>query len=514
MKSTEDSLFNLVQSMSLGEKIQFKREQKDNKVDFIQLFDILQDMPEYDKNKLKEKADKKLGTKDIRGIKNYLYKTLIDFLIDYNRSNSIAGQLKGLIDKSLMLYRKGLFNESKAIIEEAKKMAEHYEFDLELLELNDIELNLALKFSKRDMQPFKGLIKERKSIMRKIEVFDEYRNIAISMSILQNKSNRFMEKPAILLQANKIMGYPLMKKYPDKEPFYCKYVFLITHYRYQFLIGDKIKKKDYLEQLINLWMGKIQMKERLKLSFLSCLFVYLDEEFRTKYFVRFPELIPQTETGYKEFKVLGLSYHFSGYLILKTWIALHQANWPLAIQLLQETFNTFKEKNMPPFYFEKYIIAQMRGAVLNLLANDYKTANKHLNWLAKNCSEQNGDILFKEKILRMITAHDAHEYFFLGELVNAAEQYFTRHNRQHEIEKVFIKYFKKISRSNNANERNEHLKELRIKLSTSFDVMSLEDYFTFDPLIWVDSKLNEKPAMDIFKEKALNNYPEILSLKI
>lgn len=517
MRSTEDSLFRLVQSMTLKERSQFKKCQKDKDAGFVRLFDFIQKMPEYDSNALKTAAKNKLGIKNFSESKNYLYNSLIEFLIDYTKTISIAGKIGALSDRAKILFYKGLFDEAKAIIEEAKKMAEHYETFLTLLELIDMELQLTKRLSKRDIQPHDSLFRYREQISRKKEMIDQYQKIYARMLVFYELSKSSEATPEMLSDVQAIKESSLMKNYPENEPFYCKFVYLSVQNLYQKINRIKPDGIGHLTKWIDLWMGQIQMKERLKVLFFNSITAYMEEGVKMKYFIRFPELIPHADGVYNEFKDLeglGRPTDISNYILIKSWVALHQGKLASAIKLLEEAVNTVDIKNIPAFNLEWYSIARVRAAILFLLENEFKTANKHLNWIINNCTEKNGDIIFKAKIFRMMVADNAQEYFFLGELVNTTEKYFIRINRQFAIETVFINYFRKVSKSDNANERIVHLNELRNNLSTGFEARHLEDYFLFNPFIWIDSKLNEKPAIDIFKEKALNSYPEIFAIQL
>lgn len=516
MRSTEDSLFRLVQSMTLAERGQFKKAQKDSSANFVQLLDIIQNMPEYDKVQFRKSAEKKLGAKSFSGAKNYLYKALLDFLYEYDKSNSIQGQIQILTDRTKVLFNKGLFEECNGMLEEAKKIAGHHESFVTLIELSDIELNLRSRLEKTDTQYFNGIFKQKEELLHKKKMQDQYRKIFFDMHILFEKAQTSPSlSPEMLAQAKEVMESPLMKEYPnDNAPFYCQYTYLSIQHMYRCIGGNNTKEMAHLEQWIDLWISKPHMKGKYLFAFFAALIEYLEEGFKRKNFTRFTELIPHTETEYKIINSLTYSHDVSKYLLIKSRIALYQGNLEPAILVVKQMLNMIKNHKMPAIYFEWYLITQMQAAILHLLAKEFKTASRHLNWIINNCTEKNADILFKAKILRMMVADDDQEYFYMGELVNTAEKYGVRYNRQHAIEKTFIAYFKKISRSNTTDERIEYLKELKHHLSNKFETTTLEDYFLFDPLIWIDSKLNEKPTMDIFKEKALKNYPEIFTIKI
>ncbi|HMQ61897.1 MAG TPA: hypothetical protein PKE06_14590 [Flavilitoribacter sp.] len=158
MKSKTD-LPELIRAMSKSEKRYFTLDaQKSGRQNsrYLELFQAINDMPDYDEERLKEKFGANLPSD-----KTYLYDAIMRSMRDYRSSRSYSARIKEMILDSKYLYERGLYDQCEERLAEAKKLALELDDQLALLEINREEQNLAWN-SKKDYEAFlKKLITEK-----------------------------------------------------------------------------------------------------------------------------------------------------------------------------------------------------------------------------------------------------------------------------------------------------------------------------------------------------------------
>jgi len=123
---SSDTLFQLIHSLQKAEKRHFKlyikRNTSNADLKIIQLFDAIDKLPEYNETLLLKKLPD-IQKQQLSNLKAYLYKQILAALRLLKTNDSLDLQLTEQIDYAHILYKKGLFRQSLALIDKAKQMA-------------------------------------------------------------------------------------------------------------------------------------------------------------------------------------------------------------------------------------------------------------------------------------------------------------------------------------------------------------------------------------------------------
>ena len=137
MKSNHD-LYELIESLGKTEKGYFKKyaykgEKKDSI--YLKLFqDIDKQIGKFNYDEIEEKLKKKYqAQKPYTSLKNYLYKLLVNVMVDYDKSNSNQHQVLELIHSGQYFRKKGLHKQAAKQFEKALKKSR----DLELFNFTE-----------------------------------------------------------------------------------------------------------------------------------------------------------------------------------------------------------------------------------------------------------------------------------------------------------------------------------------------------------------------------------------
>lgn len=127
--------------MSKAEKRHFKlyarRNLSEKDTKFVLLFDVLDKMQEYDEEKLRRKLPQVQG-KTLSNLKAHLYEQLLVSLrLLHHKTPSI--RIREIISFADLLYTKGLFRQSLALLGKARQLATEHEDEIHLLEITEFE---------------------------------------------------------------------------------------------------------------------------------------------------------------------------------------------------------------------------------------------------------------------------------------------------------------------------------------------------------------------------------------
>lgn len=120
-------LYDLIQSMTMSEKRYFKIFSSKHVIgdgnDYVELFNALEQMVEYDEDDLK----KKTFVKNLSAEKNYLKKLVLKSLVSFNANLNNKVKVMGLIQNAEVLYHKGLYDQAEKQCKKAIALTEDFE---------------------------------------------------------------------------------------------------------------------------------------------------------------------------------------------------------------------------------------------------------------------------------------------------------------------------------------------------------------------------------------------------
>ncbi len=261
-----DPVYNLVHSMSRMEKRYFNiqtqpiRNNKGEIPDYYILFEILDKMKIYDKDKAEQKLLQKLGKEAFSNFtvkKNELYDALMKSLRNYGyeKMKKSADYIKVLIRDANFLFKRGLFKDAERHLKDAKKLAEKCGDTLSLIEINRFERTYILTTRSRNMdKKFDAIHKEGNLLLKKLKEEEEINVYHDLIGSIRNQFPRITnEKEIKAFKANFSPLFNLLKKQNLSNLSNLSKRFLInTLAAYHYLLGEN---QSFLEQglLINSW---------------------------------------------------------------------------------------------------------------------------------------------------------------------------------------------------------------------------------------------------------------------
>lgn len=234
-----DTLFDLIKSLDKTEKGYFKKfanryGEKTEGNEYLKLFDLLDKMPEYNEQKLKEALPSKNGKKiNLSAQKNYLYHQILKSLRSYTSGKSqLYSMCESILDIQNLI-DKNLISQAMDCIFKAKEFAnKHESFDtlyaVLCIEESLMQRNIGMFSNAQILKVKEEIIHALQKLNQETELsqllfkvkmlYDEGNNRAMQdKSIVEETSklmtNKLLQNPETLSRKGKLMAYASLHFY-------------------------------------------------------------------------------------------------------------------------------------------------------------------------------------------------------------------------------------------------------------------------------------------------------------
>lgn len=128
MQPSKD-LFRLIKSLNKAEKRHFKlvATQYTSSSNYVKLFDAIDKQTVYDEAKIKRKFKAEIFAKKLAATKYLLYELILKSMRGLYEGKSINNSLNAMLNSVEVLYQKGLYEQSRKVLNRANKLANKYE---------------------------------------------------------------------------------------------------------------------------------------------------------------------------------------------------------------------------------------------------------------------------------------------------------------------------------------------------------------------------------------------------
>jgi hypothetical protein len=237
MKSSTSDLFDLVQSLSKGEKAYFTKKALKHygnaDAAYIKLFNVLCILKEYDEIVVMKKINYRIKG-SFSTLKNYLYEQILETLIDYQKNSNRIIEANRDLQELNILANRGLTGQYLKKWKKAYKNAnlfEDFPYIFTLKEqLQSLQLNFVVKTDEKGLQ---ALVRENKELLSAYNELQQVRNLYLAIQLI-NKQSQIRSSKQELLQVVTFEKDPILQvKYENKTfrfRFYSRMCRAILHY--------------------------------------------------------------------------------------------------------------------------------------------------------------------------------------------------------------------------------------------------------------------------------------------
>ena len=212
-----DALHELIGSLSKGEKkmirVKAARNQKNGRSQYLELFDIYEQLDSFDKNIVKRKAEA-VGITQLAVLKMRLYHFVLGAIRQVYADKRKIYEVRELVDYADILVEKNLFKASKKMLLKAQKYAEQYDFIHEYLVINEKLKSISVLAN--DLSEINLHIEEKKSLrlIDELKIIQEYDEL-----IYESKHNMIQNfRYGVEYDDSTVAGIKKRLKQIEKQP--------------------------------------------------------------------------------------------------------------------------------------------------------------------------------------------------------------------------------------------------------------------------------------------------------
>ena len=508
-------LYKLIKSLTKDEKARFTSfaaRQKGNK-DYLKVYKQISIIVGKGNAKELEYLDlrlKRLQVRHVSGVKRYLYEQILKAIRPIYDQYESRDYAMILISEARILSIKGLIEQCKKKLDEAKELAYKFEKHLILIEILKIERGLCLKHEVLKIE--EKLEKINQDILRQInllQIENTYRHLQHEIVVFYRKKTRVRNKKRL----DKIKQYlknPYLRNYDMANTFFSKVSYFSCLALLALLLGEEASFEDCLgegassnkfyKELLNVWLGHPHFKEEYPTLYIIYVSNYLVGCHNAKDYSPFPKFI-------KELEKIKLEYFnekaegFQNLSYVKQLYFMNAQMFDFHIDAVQDADILVTEIAEG---LDNYGITLVMSRRIALIYNNIvlyfalKQYNKAQDWINKfkelGRTDQQEDIqLFARLMHLLILTEQGAKY--LEAHFKAFDYHLKKNNMDEDFEGLVTKYLKTYTL--NSGSRVEIFKELKEKIK-KFRPFNLQGYEVIS--IWIESRIQNKSFFEILRD--------------
>ena len=513
--NNQDHLFQLINSLSKSEKGYFKKYSslhvKGVKNNYIRLFDAIDNLNEYDEEKIRKALAKEKFINHLPRTKNYLYNLILKSLREFHANSSSNATIKILIRNIELLLSKGMINQCYKLVKKAKHLSEKYESHLLLIEILILERKLYI------MQSFP---KNSEAILTNnfSDESDALNNILLNSSWYKanNDIHYYHKREGITREALELKGikYELDRVKHQNKHLSGTYRSMMLEYSayhiYNSMIGNFKESQRFAKLAVELFNKyPHQINEDLK-NYITNLQNLMVASAEMEDIITLQKTSERVEQLLKDHQV-KISKQYRAQILYKTILIkmsyfISKGEFEKALQGI-DTQKLELEKFSQLIPHSTKLNFNYALAYSNLVCNKLDEASFWVNEILKDSSyERRNDILVYTRILNLIIQFELGNEEIMDHLIRSAQRFIDKKNRLFKLEKLILNFFvQTLHNTYSKREETELFKAFRFKLVELSESDSywrnVERYFDF--ISWADSKIENKKFLTITKSKKL-----------
>ena len=505
-----EPLFLLVKTLSKSEKRNFKlyvnRIQSQEEVKFIQLFDVLDKLSDYDEEQIFKRIPS-IKKSQLSNLKRHLYKQLLTSLRMIHIQKNIDIQIREQLDFAKILYNKGLYLQSLKVLERIKAIARENHQDIHHLEIIEMEKLIESQHITRSIE----------NRADELAVESERRNQVINKtSLLSNLSLRlyglYIQVGHIRNQKDAYFMWEFFKtNLPELDinrlTFFEKIYLYQCYVWYHYILQDFLRCYKYAYKWVDLCKANPVMCAddptlilRGYNNLLAALF-YIG--YHQKYCSALDEFEAFIDKNDDTFNTNGklLSFQFLQTARINQYFMEGRFQDGLVLvpeieRQLQEFDLHLDEHRVLVFYYK--IACMHFGCNKNEEAIEY--LNRIINFKA---GQLHGDIQCYARILHLIAHYELGHFELLEYITKSVYRFLAKMEDLNLVQTEILKFLKQALYLDQSN-----LQQAFLKLKNRLEILKEHPYerrsfLYLDIISWLESKMSKKHIGEIIREKFL-----------
>jgi hypothetical protein len=499
-------LFELIKSMSQGEKTYFKKYSQLHTIGsenhYLLLFDAICKQRDYDESKVILKLKKYDFVRHFAVAKNYLYSRILDSLESYHKNMSINATVRKYIQRIEILVNKNLYNQALKIIEKAKNICVKYELFEEQQDL--VEWHFKIAIAKEDIPLRKKILAESAESAKLFNNYRTYRELDNAVSS-KYQLQGVARTPRELAELKRLISTDHLKDGDRARSIRSKFYFYGSRNFIALSIGDFDKIYRNSKNIVDILQANphlIAVRASSYIAFYGNMLIGLtglkkyDEiyYYAKKFETERKKIIPPSNSVF----AFVQSYHLLNYYILS-------GKFQEAREDLKKIEHEMKgcETSIRPS--QKMVLYSVFSQIYFGQGN-YKQC---LNWLNKillfRDLNRRTDIECFARIFSLVAYYELKsDTDFMISKFKSVYRFLSKRQRMYRFESILMDFI----RGNMLNKAGKlDIREQFIKLKRQFEKLSKDPFERqaleyFDFISWLESKIENRSFADVMRSKA------------
>ncbi len=503
----KDQLFILIKSLTKAEKRNFKlyANRFDNSGDtkFIQLFDALDKMADYD-DELVIKRLNGVEKNHLSNLKRHLYKQILISLRLIHIQKNIDIEIREQLDFARILYSKGMYMQALKMLERIKQTAIEHHQDILHLEILEFQKHIEARHitrSRRVQGKMEGLLEEsahRSSVTLSSSLLFNF-NIEIHGYYIENGHAR-NDKDIAAAKTFFQTHYP---KLPEREntTFFERVNLFQAQMWYNYILIDFPACREYALQWVNLFAEYPQMKEKdpdlyMRALYYTLVFLYFTRE-HDRYVHYLREFEAFEATIHESLNTNSGTIAFVYLYLSKLNYYLLTGDYDGGIALVKEILDTIPQ-------YEKYtdvhrvLLFYYKFAYLYFGCGQFGKALDYLNQvILLNHGYLREDLHHNARLLHLICHYELGNHDLLSYLIPAVQRAFAQAKEVSKVQKLTLNFIKKLITLPLADVKSAFAvfqKEIITYTDNAYERKAL---LYLDVPLWVESHLQNRLVREV-----------------
>lgn len=511
-KQQTDPLFQLIKSVSKSEKRNFKlyvnRISSERGTKFIQLFDVIDRMEEYNEEQILKRA-KNIKQSQLPNLKAHLYKQLLISLRLTQINHDLNISIREQIDHAKVLYNKGLYQQSLKILERIKVQAKKHERNLLYFEIVEFEKLIESQYITKSIETrAEEITREASHISQVMYNTVFFSNMSIRLYSLYLKVG-YVRNEKDLFMVREFFNSNLTTYNIQQMSFYEKLYLYQSYVWYYLIIQDFLMCYKYAQKWTDLFLmnpDMIKTQTELYIKGLNNVLVAL---FFTNHYSKFKKNLRLLRNLEKEERI---SINSNLNTLLNLFSYIHRINrhfmegtFEKGLKLVPK-IESFLEENKYILDTHRTIILNYKIACLYFGSANYRKTIQYLNKVFDiKDTTLRGDIHCFSRILNLISHYELENTLHLEYQIRSTYRFLAKMEDLQEVQKYILKFLRRLSHISPDQLKSEFSKSRTDLMKWVNDPFEKRAFLYLDLISWLDSKIHNKPIQEIIMEKARKN---------
>lgn len=502
-----DNLFSLIKSLSPSEKRQFSlfvgRIGVNTESKFLNLFKVMAKLRKYDEKLILQKTD--ISKQQLSNVKAHLYKQILVSLRLNPSHQNISIQIREQLDFAIILYRKGLYNQSLKLLDKTKHTALYYEEKNVGTEILDWEKIIESQYITRSIENrAEHLIQQSRELSRLNLISSQLSDLSLHLYGLFLKTGHAKtEAEALRVKRDFTNGLP---DYEFRELGFREKLWLYkASLWYSFLSQDFLSCYRYSKKWILLFEEYPHLISLHPVSYLKGHHYLLEALFLLGHTKQFEIVLNGLEKNLQDIRIpdddniaaLAFLYVYSNKLNLR-FMTGNFAGGELLVEKIQKRIRKFRgrldEHHIMIFYY--------KIGCLYFGAGDNKKCIEYLNKIiSSKYMEAREDLMCFARILNLVAHYEAGLDYHLESLVRSTYKFLLKMDDLHEVQLEMMKFLRNLPNVSPLEIKDE-FRKLHATLKQYEDhPFERRAFLYLDILSWLESKIEGEPVAVVIQRK-------------